>query len=532
MTNSFDELEEAGCIFVIGSNTTEAHPLIADRILRAKQKGAILVVADPRRIHLAEYADIHVRQRLGSDVALINGIMNVILAEGWQAADYIAERCEAFDELEAIIKEYPPERAAEISGVDAETIRAMAKAYATAESSSIVYAMGITQHTTGVDNVKSLANLAMLCGRVGAFAGGVNPLRGQNNVQGACDMGGLPNVYPGYQKVVDQAVAEKFGRAWNAEVSIDLGRTIMKMVDGILAGEVEALYVLGENPALSDPNSTHVREALDKVPLLVVQDIVRSETAEYADVVLPGCAFAEKDGTFTNSERRVQLVRKAVERPGEARDDSWILCEVSSRMGYAMEHRSAAEVFDELASLTPQYAGMSYPRLQGAGLQWPCPAADHPGTPYLHKGKFARGQGLFHAIEYKAPAEGCDADYPLQLTTGRSFVHFHTGTMTRQSPSLDEEQRDAYVEVHPDDAVAYGVQPGQPVRVSTRRGSIELEPQITERVGRGVIFIPFHFAEAAANILTIDALDPIAGIPEYKVCAVKIEGRPAEQEAG
>ncbi len=532
MTNSFDELEDAECILVTGSNTTEAHPLISDRIMRAKAKGATLVVADPRRIHLAEFADIYVRQNLGTDVALLNGIMHVIVEQGWAADDYLAERCEAVDEFKQVIKAYPPDKVSGITGVAVDDILAIAKAYATAESASIVYAMGITQHTTGVDNVKSLANLAMLCGRVGAYAGGVNPLRGQNNVQGACDMGGLPNVYPGYQKVTDQAAAEKFGQAWGVQVSLDLGRTIMKMVNGILDGQVHALYVLGENPALSDPNSNHVREALEKVPLLVVQDIVRTETVEYADVVLPGAAFAEKDGTFTNSERRVQLVRKAIDPPGEARDDSWIICEVASRMGYAMEHKAPAEVFDELASLTPQYGGMSYGRLAGDGLQWPCPAADHPGTVYLHKEKFARGKGLFHAIEFQPPAEGCDEEYPLQLTTGRSFVHFHTGSMSRQSPSLDQEQKDAYMELHPADADKYGIDPDQPVRVTTRRGQITIKPVLTERVGEGVVFIPFHFAEAAANVLTNDALDPIAGIPEYKVCAVKIEasGAPAPAE--
>ncbi len=523
MTNSFDELQDAGCIFIIGSNTTEAHPLIADRIMRARARGAVLIVADPRKIHIAEFADIYVKQNLGTDVALLNGIMHVILAEGWEAKEYIAERCEEFEALKKMIDGYPPDKVAQITGVAADDIRAIAKAYATAKSSSIVYAMGITQHTTGVDNVKSLANLAMLCGRVGAESGGVNPLRGQNNVQGACDAGGLPNVYPGYQKVTDAGSREKFEKAWGVSLSPDPGRTIMKMMNGILAGEVRALYVLGENPALSDPNSNHVRQALEKVDFLVVQDIILSETAEYAHVVLPGAAYAEKDGTFTNSERRVQLVRKGVEPPGEAGDDSWIICEVSTRMGYTMEHRSPSEVFDELASLTPQYAGMSYERLEGAGLQWPCPTKDHPGTKYLHKGKFARGKGLFHAVEYQPPAEICDDEYPLQLTTGRSFVHFHTGTMTRQSPSLDEEQKNAYMEIHPADAEHYDIYDDEPIRVVTRRGSITIKPLVTERVGQGVVFIPFHFAEAAVNMLTNDALDPIAGIPEYKVCAVRIE---------
>ena len=523
MTNSYDELESAGCIFIIGSNTTEAHPLIADRIMRAKAKGAVLVVADPRKIHIAEFADIYVKQNLGTDVALLNGIMNVILAEGLEAGEYIAERCEDFDAFEKVIRGFPPDKAAQITGVAAGDIRAIAKAFSTAKASSIVYAMGITQHTTGVDNVKSLANLAMLCGQVGVESGGVNPLRGQNNVQGACDMGGLPNVYPGYQKVADAGSREKFEKAWGVSLSPDPGRSIMKMMNGILAGDVRALYVLGENPALSDPNSNHVREALDKVDFLVVQDIMMTETAEYADVVLPGAAYAEKDGTFTNSERRVQLVRKGVEPPGEARDDSWIICEVSTRMGSTMEHRSASDVFDELASLTPQYAGMRYERLEGAGLQWPCPTEDHPGTKYLHKGKFARGKGLFHTVEYRPPAEICDEEYPLQLTTGRTFVHYHTGTMTRQSPSLDEEQKDAYVEIHPADAEHYEISQDERIRVATRRGFIKIKPLVTERVGQGVVFIPFHFAEAAANVLTNDALDPVAGIPEYKVCAVKIE---------
>ena len=523
MTNSIAEFEDAQCIFIIGSNTSEAHPLIANRILRAKAKGAKIIVADPRKIHIAFYADIHVRQNLGTDVALLNGIMNIIIAQGWQAQAYIDERTENYDALKDTVAQYPPEKVAEITGVSVQDLTAMAEAYAKASSASIVYAMGITQHITGVDNVKTLANLAMLCGRVGAESCGVNPLRGQNNVQGACDMGALPNVYSGYQQVADETVAHKFETAWGVPLSRKTGLTIMDMMHAIEEGNVRALYIMGENPVVSDPNRSHVEAVLQKAEFLVVQDIFMTETAQYAHVILPGVSFAEKDGTFTNTERRVQRVRKAIEPVGNSRPDWQIICSLSSLLGCPMNYPDAGAIQDEIKDVTPSYGGITYARLDGEGLQWPCPNLEHPGTKYLHKERFTRGKGLFSAIEYKPPAESRDGEFPFMLTTGRNFVHYHTGTLTRQSKSLDDEQKECYAEINPLDAQKYGISERDRIKVVSRRGAIETKPEITVRVPEGTLFIPFHFAEAAANTLTIDALDPVAKIPEYKVCAVRIE---------
>jgi formate dehydrogenase major subunit len=523
MTNSFVELEDANCIFIIGSNTTVAHPLVATRIYRARAKGAKIIVADPREIQMARFADIYVRQRLGSDVALINGMMHAIYKYGWHNQAFIDERTENFEPLVAMIEKYPPERAAEITGIKTEDIIEMAEYYAKAEASSIVYCMGITQHTTGVDNVKSLGNLAMLCGHIGRPSTGVNPLRGQNNVQGACDMGGLPNVYPAYQVVSVPENQQKFEALWNATLSPKVGITIMEMMDGLENGKLKGLVILGENPAISDPDAGHVKHALKAAEFLMVVDIFPTPTADLAHVVLPGCSFAEKDGTFSNSERRVQRVRKAIEPVGEARPDWLIFQELSNRLGYPMNYQSAEEVFTEITESAPSYAGMSYPRLEGDGLCWPCPTPQHPGTQYLHKDRFARGRGLFHAIEYRPPAEEPDNEYPFWLTTGRSYVHYHTGTMTRNSPHLEREMPEIIMELNPEDAQALQLQDGTLARISSRRGSIVSRVQLTDRIGKGVVFLPFHFAESAANVLTNAALDPIAKIPEYKVCAVKLE---------
>ena len=522
MTNSIDELEDAECIFIIGSNTSEAHPLIATRIIRAKEKGAKLIVADPRTIQLSHYADVGVHQKLGTDVALINGMMNVILAEGWEDKEYVSSRTEGFEEFKKVISKYDLKTVSGITGIPEEEIRKMAEMYSRSGKSSIVYAMGITQHTTGVDNVKSLANLSMLCGKVGIESGGVNPLRGQNNVQGACDMGGLPNVYTGYQAVGDENSAKKFEEAWKVPLSRKPGMTIMDMFKGAEEGKIKAMYIMGENPMVSDPNLGHVEHALKSLPFLVVQDMFLTETAQLADVVLPASSFAEKDGTYTNTERMVQRVRKAIEPIGESKPDWQIICELSGRMGYPMTYENPSQIMDEIAGLTPSYGGITYDRLEGGGLQWPCLNREHPGTKYLHKEKFTRGLGLFSAIEDKPPAEMSDEEFPFMLTTGRSFVHYHTGTMTRNSPSLQSEQEEGYIEVHPDDALNIGIRE-EMVQVASRRGAITIRAKITKRVERGLVFIPFHFVEAAANVLTNDALDPIAKIPEYKVCAVRIE---------
>jgi formate dehydrogenase alpha subunit len=523
MTNSLPELADAKCIFIIGSNTTENHPIAAKWIFRGKENGAKLIVVDPRITQMAFLADIAVQHRLGTDVALINGLMHLIIKEGWHAKEYVAERTEGFEALATKLEDYPPDKVAQITGVDAATLRRIAEMFAKTKPASIVYCMGITQHTTGVDNVKSLANLAMLTGNVGVASGGVNPLRGQNNVQGACDMGGLPNVFTGYQPVADEAANKKFSEAWGKDLPKKPGFTIPDMMHAIEEGKVKALYVVGENPMVTDPDLRHVEAALKKLDIFIVQDIFLTQTAKFADVVLASTSFAEKDGTFSNTERRVELVRQAIPPVGDSRPDWQIVQDLSTRVGYPMHYESAEEIFEEMKSLTPSYAGMSYARLADKGLQWPCPTADHPGTVFLHKDRFSRGKGAFTAIDYKPPAEMVDGEYPMWLSTGRVFVHYHSGTMTRVSPTLHHEVPEGYVEISPADAQAMDIKDGERVKVSSRRGEIQIKAKISRKVNRGVVFIPFHFAETAANVLTNPAYDPTAKIPEFKVCAVKVE---------
>jgi len=523
MTNSIDELEYANCILVIGSNTTEAHPVLALKIKAAVMNhGAQLIVADPRRIDLTQFASMHLRQRSGTDVALINAMLNVIIEEGLLDADFIRSRTEAFDTLKACVADSTPEWAEPISGVPAEAIRAAARAYATAQTASIVYSMGITQHTTGTDNVLALANLAMITGNVGKPSTGVNPLRGQNNVQGACDMGALPNVYPGYQAVTDPGNHAKFQQAWGAPLSNKLGLTVTEITDAIVKGDVRGLYVMGENPMLSDPNLNHVKSAIESVDFLCVQDIFLTETAQLAHVVLPAVSFAEKDGTYTNTERRVQRVRKAIEPPGEARNDWEIICALSRGMGYPMEYEHPSQIMDELAALTPIYGGIDYSRIGEIGLQWPCPDKGHPGTVFLHEAEFTRGKGKFHATPFLAAREEPDPEYPLLLTTGRYLYHWHTRTMTGRSKGLEEICPPVPVEIHPEDAAREGIIDGAMVQVSSRRGTLQANAAVTDRSPRGTIFMAFHFHEGAANLLTNDATDPIAKIPEFKVCAARI----------
>ena len=488
------------------------------------RNGCRLIVAEPRHIRLCYYAEQWLRQRPGTDVALLNGMMNVILSEGLADEVFIRERTEGFEEFRKTVEQYPPERAAEICGVEAEEIRRAARAFATAESAAIVFAMGITQHTTGVDNVLTLANLAMLTGNLGKEGAGVNPLRGQNNVQGACDMGGLPNVLTGYQPVSDAGVREKFEAAWGVDyLPGNPGLTLIEMMDAAHRGEVKMLYIMGENPVISDPDVRHLKQALKKVDFLVVQDIFLTETAAFADVVLPSTSFAEKEGTFTNTDRRVQRVRKAVEPPGEAREDSWIIAQVAARLGYDIGYVSAEKVMDEIASLTPSYGGISYRRLDEEGeLRWPCPDAEHPGTPILHVGKFTRGKGLFSAVEYRPPAEEPDEEYPFVLTTGRLLTHYHTGSMTRRVEALNELVPRNRVWINPADAERLGVADGDEVGLQSRRGAIRLEARVTKKVAPGMVFVPFHFGESPANALTNPALDPVAKIPEFKVAAVRV----------
>lgn len=527
MTNSIDDIVKAEVLLVTGSNTTETHPVLSLQIKAAVRKhGARLILLDPRRIELAEFAHLHLRNQPGSDVAVINALAHVIIAEGLQNRDFIESRTENYQAFADSVKDWDPARAERISGVPAADIAQAARMYAGAGAAAIFWAMGITQHTTGTDNVKALSNLALLCGQIGRPGTGLNPLRGQNNVQGACDMGGLPNVFPGYQPVSDEGARRRFAAGWGVEfeaLNPTPGLTVTEVMDGALDGRIKGLFILGENPMLSDPNLTHVERALRQIEFLAAQDIFVNETGAMADVVLPGVSFAEKSGTFTNTERRVQLVRPALDPPLNARQDWWIIQELGNRMGADWDYSGPAEIFDELAALTPQYAGISHARLQGGGLQWPCPTPDHPGTPILHVGKFTRGLGLFSPVEYIPPAEPTDEAYPLVLSTGRVLFHWHGGTLSRRSPGLDSLAPEAEVEVHPRDAAGLGLSSGMPVRVRSRRGSVVARVQVTRRSPPGTVFMTFHYAEAATNLLTSDAVDPVAKIPEYKVSAVRLE---------
>ncbi len=524
MTNTIADIEEAEVILITGSNTTENHPVISSFVKRAvKFRGARLILADPRRIKIAAFAHKWLRQNLGTDVAWINGMMHVIIKEDLHDKTFVEERTEGFEELKAMVEKFTPEYVEEITGIPAQDIVDAARMYASAEKASILYCMGITQHITGTDNVKSLANLAMLCGNMGIRGGGVNPLRGQNNVQGACDMGGLPNVYTAYQPVNNPDNVAKMEKAWGVTgMSDKVGLKVTDMIPKAHGGELKSLYIIGENPLVSDPDLNHAEASIKNLDFLVVQDIFMTETAQLADVVLPSACFAEKDGTFSNTERRVQQIRKAVEPPGEAWDDWKITCEIAKRMGYTMDYADSEAIFREITEVTPSYAGLSYDRIDVEGLHWPCPTPDHPGTPILHSTQFPKGKGTFHAIDFIPPAERADDDYPMYLTTGRVLYQYHTGTMTRKTDGLNERAPGSFVEISPQDADKFDIEDGATVTVASRRGEIQAQVQISDKAVTGTVFIPFHYAEAAANKLTNAALDPVSGIPEYKVCAVRV----------
>jgi formate dehydrogenase major subunit/formate dehydrogenase alpha subunit len=524
MTNSMPEIENNDLLFVIGSNTTETHPIIGLKMKKAFRKGAKLIVADPRRIDLVRFADLWLQQRPGTDVALLNSIVHVILKESLEDNEFIKNHTEGFEEFRASLAEFTPEVGEKITGVPKEKIIRAAMLYGKAQRPGIYYTMGITQHTHGTDNVFSIANLAMVTGNLGRESTGVNPLRGQNNVQGATDMGCAPNVYPGYQKVDIPQTKEKFEKEWGVSLSNKVGLTATEMTDAAITGALKAMYIMGENPVLSDPDMKHTVKALKNLEFLVVQDIFLTETAELADVVLPAASFAEKNGTFTNTERRVQRVRKAVNPPGDAKRDSWIIMELSKRFGYQMNYHSMEEVFHEIGRLWPAMAGITYHRIRKWGIQWPCTTPDHPGTPYLFKGGFPRGKGRFTAVNYRPSVELPDSEYPFILSTGRQLFQYHTGTMTRRTSAIEAiASGQPYVEIHPEDAGRLNIVDGQKITVSSRRGKIEISAKVTERPLRGMVFIPFHFKEAAANVLTNTATDPVCKIPELKVCAVKIE---------
>ena len=522
MTNSQEDIEEADVIFVIGSNTSEQHPLIARRMIKAAKKGTKIIVADPREIGLTAHAVLHLKHRPGSDVALLNAMMKVILEEGLQDDGFIESRTEGYEEFKKTLGKYSPELVEPITGVPAGDIREAARLFGEAGKASIFFSMGITQHTTGVDNVVSTANLVMLTGNVGRPGTGVNPLRGQNNVQGACDMGGLPSYLPGYVRVEDDVRKERIAEAWGCTLPGMNGLTLMEMINEC-GDSIRAMFIMGENPMLSDPDTNHVREQLGKLDFLVVSELFMSETAQLADVVLPAASFAEKDGTFTATDRRIQMIRKAVDPIGGSHTDWVIISDISRRLGFQMNYESPSDIMDEIASLGGIYGGISHERLENEDLRWPCPHNEHPGTRILHQGKFSRGLGKFQTVEYKPPAEEPDEEYPFILTTGRLLFHWHTGTMTRRSETLTEQVNEAIMEINPADARTVGIADGDTVKVTSRRGEISLKVWVTDSIKEGVVFIPFHFAEAAANVLTNPAYDPLAKIPELKVCAVRVD---------
>lgn len=526
MTNSIEEVLRSDVVFIIGSNTSETHPVIGAHIRQAQaQNKTKLIVADPRKIDMARNADIYMPIKPGSNIAILNAMMKVIFDEKLYDQAYIEERTENFEELKQALEALDFEEMCEICGIAPETVKDAARMYASADRAGIYYSMGVTQFASGTNGVMSVSNLALLCGQIGKESAGVNPLRGQNNVQGACDMGALPNVFTGYQKVTDAAAREKFEKAWKVTGMDDtVGKTLPEIMSAALDKETRFLYIMGENPVVSDPDTHHIQKALSSLDLLVVQDIFLTETAQLADVVLPAAAFAEKEGTFTNTERRVQRVRKAIDPPGLALPDWRILQMMMQRFGYDSQFESARDVFEEMRRLTPSYAGMNYERLDTLqGLQWPCPSEDHPGTKFLHQGNFTRGKALFVPIHYTPPVEVPDVQYPLYMTSGRNLYQYHTRTMTGRVDGLSEKSGYGYVEMGTATAAEHGIVHGDRVKVSSPRGTITVTAHVLESVQEGLLFVPFHYGEEGANILTAENLDPICKIPELKLVKARLE---------
>ncbi|BBB89775.1 formate dehydrogenase H [Methylomusa anaerophila] len=510
-------------LFVIGANPTEAHPVIGAKMRQALRHGAKLIVADPRETELAGKADVWLRLKPGTDIALVNGLMHIILKSGWQDQRFIDSCTTGFDKVAEVVEKYTPEYVEGITGVPQHLLREAARLYATAECAQAFYTLGITEHVCGTDNVMSLANLVMMTGNIGKPNAGLNPMRGQNNVQGACDMGALPNVFSGYQKVTDAAAREKFEKAWGVKLPDKAGLMIPDMFDAAISGDLKALYVMGEDPVKTDSDAHHVRKGLKHLDFLVVQNLFLTETAKLADVVLPGASFAEKDGTFTNTERRVQRVRKAIDPIGNSRADWRIIRDLSNKMGYPMSYNHPSEIMDEMASLSPIYGGVSYDRIDEKGLQWPVPHKDHPGTPYLHdKGKFSCGKGAFQAIEHQSPGESPDAEYPLLLTTGRILYHYNV-TTPGYSKNLTEFRSEELAMINPEDAERLNIKDRNMIAVSSRRGKVQAKAWVTDRVPAGVVWMSFHFASTPTNEITSGSIDRITKTYEYKVCAVKVE---------
>ncbi len=522
MSNSIGEVEGNEVLFIIGSNATEAHPIIGNKMKRAVKNGSKLIVIDPRRTELAEMATLWLPVNSGTDAALINGLMHIIVKEGWYDKEFIETRCTGYENVLEVIEQYSPEVVARITGISEEILYETAKLYTSTKKAGIFYTLGITEHTTGTANVMNLANLAMLTGHLGIENSGINPLRGQNNVQGACDMGALPNTFPGYQNLSEEKNITLFEEFWNVKLNPNNGLRIPEMLDEVLKGNVKAMYVMGEDPVLTDPDANHVKKSLENLDFLVVQDLFSTETAKFANVILPATCYAEKDGTFTNTERRVQRVRKAVEAPGECRLDWKILSEIATKLGAkGFDYKNSEDIFNEIRLTTPSYRGITYKRIDKAGIQWPCPTEEHPGTPYLHKGTFPRGKGLMIPVEYEAPAELVCEEYPILLSTGRMLYHYNI--MTRHSRKLDDIRPYELAEMNPVDAEKLGVKEEDFVRVISRRGSILTRITITDKVKPGMMFMTFHYKESPVNELTNSAYDPVTKTAEYKISAVRVE---------
>lgn len=539
MTNPiYDITHDVDAILLVGSNPEEAHPVVGAQIRQAVQNGTQLIVVDPRDIGLAKSAAVHLKLRPGTNVAFANGMMNVFINEGLIDEAFIKTRTEGFEALKKIVMEYTPDRVAHICHIDPEDLRKAARIYAKAKKAPIIYCLGVTEHSTGTEGVMSMSNMAMMVGKLGRPGCGVNPLRGQNNVQGACDMGAQPNDYPGYQKITidgkpNLPVIEKFEKAWGCELPKEAGLHATDTFSAMIDGRVKGLYIYGEDPVVTDPDTHHILKALGSLDFFVMQELFMTETAKLADVILPGRSYAEKEGTFTNTERRVQRVRTAVTVPGNMRLDTDIICDLMRRMGYNQPTLTASEIFDEIAEVTPSFHGMSYERLDnsdGKFLQWPCPTKDHPGTPIMHVGKFSRGLGWFYPAEYIPARELPDEEYPLMLTTGRILYHYTTRAMTGRTPELMEIEGNSFIEINTEDAKKLGIENGERVKVLSRRGEITSEARVSHKTNPGETWMPFHFPDGDCNWLTNAALDKYARIPEYKVCACRVEKIP-EREA-
>jgi formate dehydrogenase major subunit len=526
MTNSFADFDRARMLFVIGSNMTEAHPVAATFVKNAVRKGAELYVVDPRRTDLAKRATLHLPLKVGSDIAFLNGLMHVLIIEDLYDKEYVSSCCTGFEALRQKVLEYPPERAADICGLEPALIRRVARRLSEVKPAMLIYTLGITEHTSGVNNVMSCANLQMLLGNVGFECGGVNPLRGQNNVQGACDMGALPNLFPGYQRVDDPAAQAKFRAAWGVErLPEKPGMMMPSMLEGLARGTLKAFYVFGENLANTEPDIHHIEKCLSSAEFLVCQDNFPTETTRFAHVILPAAAWSENDGTFTNSERRVSRVRTVSAPPGLAKPNWWIFGEIARRMGHDWTSASAREIWDnEISVLAPQMVGIKYGRLEGDGLQWPVPHEEHCGTPTLHKdGCFTCGLGRFVPVDWTPPAEIADKEYPLVLSTGRRLYHYHTRTQTGRAQGLNDLLSEETADISAGDARAMGIEDGEMIRVKSRRGEVRVRAKITPQVPAGMVWMAFHFREACANWLTNPAFDPMSETAEYKACAVRIE---------